>query len=142
MTVGRQDPFRNFNFLVEIENIVQTGFSQVILPAAWADVIEYREGGDQTARKLQGRVHFGNLILTWGITGSLELYKWWKAIQDGHTDRRRISVILLDGDRNPVRRWLFQNAWPVRYQPSVLDGRGHEVVMETLEIAHEGLEVE
>jgi len=39
-------------------------------------------------------------------------------------------------------RWIFRRAWPVRYQPSPLNAKGNETVIETLEIAHEGLEVD
>jgi phage tail-like protein len=39
-------------------------------------------------------------------------------------------------------RWIFCRAWPVCYQPSALNARGNETVIETLEIVHEGMEVE
>ena len=49
---------------------------------------------------------------------------------------------LLDEARKPVQRWLLRDAWPVRYSSSRLDGRGNEVVIETLELAYEGFELE
>jgi phage tail-like protein len=138
----RTDPYRNFNFLVEIEGLGQAEFSEVLLPEASVDVIEYREGGEVGAgRKLPGRIHFGNLVLRWGITTSRGLYDWWKTVQDGQTQRRNVSVILLDEGRNPVKRWNFFSAWPVRYQVSALEAIGHGVVLETLEIGHEGMEL-
>lgn len=140
---ARTDPYRNFNFIVEIDGIAQMGFNEVIFPEASADVVEYREGGELgTVRKLTGRIKFGNLVLKAGITTSGDLYDWWRSVQDGHTQRRNLSVILLDEGRNAVKRWNFFNAWPARYQPSALNARGHEVVIETLEIALEGMEVE
>ena len=142
MPPARQDPYRNFNFIVEIDGIVAAAFSEVTMPAASADVIEYREGGEpNVVRKLPGRVHFGNLVLRRGISASDELYNWWKTVLDGQTSRRNIAVILLDEARNPVKRWIFRHAWPARYQPSSLDARGREVVIETLEIVHEGMEL-
>ena len=139
---ARTDPYRNFNFIVEIDGIAQMGFNEVILPEASADVVEYREGGEPAVvRKLPGRIHFGNIVLRWGITTSHELYDWWKTVQDGHTERKNVSVILLDEGRNPVKRWNFFHAWPVRYQPPALNSLGHDVVIETLEIAHEGMEL-
>jgi phage tail-like protein len=138
----RTDPYRNFNFVVEIDGLGQAEFSEVLLPEASADVIEYREGGEAGAvRKLPGRVHFGNLVLRWGITTSRELYDWWRTVQDGQAQRRNLSVILLDEGRNPVKRWNFLNAWPARYQASSLAAVGHNVVIEMLEIAHEGMEL-
>jgi phage tail-like protein len=142
MSPARHDPYRNFNFVVEIDGIVAAGFTEVSMPAASADVIEYREGGESNVvRKLPGRIHFGNLMLRRGITASDELYNWWKTVLDGQTSRRNMAVILMDEARNPVKRWIFRNAWPARYQASGLDARGREVVIETLEIVHEGMEL-
>jgi phage tail-like protein len=139
---ARQDPYRNFNFIVEIGGQAVAGFSEVVLPASTADVIEYREGNDFRTRKLPGRIHFGNLILSRGITASNELYQWWRTVETGQTERRDLAVVLLDEARSPVKRWRFFNAWPVRYQPSALNGQGTDVVIETIEIAVEGIEVE
>ncbi len=139
---ARTDPYRNFNFIVEIDGIAQMGFSEVTLPEASADVVEYREGGELgTVRKLPGRIKVGNVILKHGVTVSGDIYDWWKTVRDGHTDRKNLSVILLDEGRNPVKRWNFFHAWPVRYHPSALNALGHDVVIETLEIAVEGMEL-
>jgi len=143
MPVHRNDPYSDINFTVEIEGVPVAGFSEVILPPAWADVIEYREGGEpNTVRKLPGRIHFGNLTLMRGVTGSTDLYDWWRTVVDGHVARRSIVVVLQDEAHNAVMRWIFRRAWPVRYQPSALNAKGNETVIETLEIAHEGMEVE
>jgi phage tail-like protein len=139
---ARQDPYRNFNFIVEFGGQTVAGFSEVVLPAASADVIEYREGGDLSIRKLPGRVRFGNLILRRGISTSNELYQWWRTVETGQTERRDLTVTLLDEARNPVKLWRLHNAWPIRYQPSTLLAEGRDVAIETLEIAVEGLQVE
>ena len=139
---GRTDPYRNFNFRVEIDGVTQSMFTEAILPEARADMIEYREGGEPSVvRKLPGRIHFGNLILKWGTTVSHELYDWWRTVQDGHTERKNLAVILLDERRTEVKRWNFRHAWPMRYQPPVLNAQGTDVVIELLEIAHEGMEL-
>jgi phage tail-like protein len=142
-TASRKDPYENFNFLVEIDGIVQAGFTKVLIPEAMVDVIEYREGADPTlsARKIPGRVHFGNVVLKWGASASNELYKWWKKIQDGATDRRNMSIVLLDRSRSPVKRWNVQNAFPMAYRVAPLDAGGREVLIERLEVANEGVEL-
>ncbi len=143
MPVLPTDPYQNFNFLVEIDGITQAGFSQVLMPDAYFDVVEYREGGDphSSVRKLSGRAHYGNLVLKWGTTNSRELFDWWKSIRDGNVDRRNISVVLLNEKREEVKRWNFIRAWPVRYKPADLAAKGNEVAIETLEIAHEGMDL-
>ncbi len=136
----RKDPYRNFRFRIEIDGIAQAGFSEAIMPDASADVIEYREGSELPAvRKLLGRIKYGNITLKWGITDSLELYNWWKLVEQGNMKdaRRSMSVILMDEEGSDNARWDFNEVWPVRYRPSDLEAKGNEVVIETLEIAHE-----
>jgi len=48
----------------------------------------------------------------------------------------------LNAQREEVARWNFFNASPGRYDVSDLTGQGNEVVIETIEIAHEGMELE
>jgi phage tail-like protein len=139
---ARQDPYRNFNFVVEFGGQAVAGFHEVALPAAFADVTEYREGGDHQSRKLPGRIHFGNLVLRRGITVSNELYLWWRTVENGQTERRTVVVVLLDEARNPVKRWTLLNAWPVRYESPVLHAEGRDVAIETLELAVEGMQIE
>lgn len=137
---NRKDPYRNFRFRIEIDGIAQAGFSEAIMPDASADVIEYREGSELPAvRKLLGRIKYGNITLKGGITDSLDLYNWWKLVEQGNMEdaRRNMSVILMDEEGSDNARWDFKEAWPVRYKPSDLEAKGTEVVIETLEIAHE-----
>jgi phage tail-like protein len=63
-------------------------------------------------------------------------------VENGQAERRDIRVTLLDENRAPVKRWRFHDAWPVRYQPSALNALGHDVAIETLEIAVEGMDAE
>jgi len=42
---GAQDPYRSFNFAVEIDAIMVAGFSEVSGLTAETEVIEYRTGG-------------------------------------------------------------------------------------------------
>ncbi|MDR7420368.1 MAG: phage tail protein [Armatimonadota bacterium] len=139
---SRQDPYRNFNFVVEFGGQATAGFHEVVLPAASADVVEYREGGDMLVRKLPGLVKYSNLLLRRGITTSNDLYQWWRTVETGQAERREVMVTLLDEARNPVKRWRLRGAWPVKYQPSSLQAEGRDVAIETLELAVEGMEVE
>ena len=53
----RVDPYRNFRFLVEIDGIVQAGFSECSGFGSDVEVVEYREGGEpSTVRKLPGKI--------------------------------------------------------------------------------------
>ncbi len=144
MPLQRDNPYANFNFVVELGGEEVGAFSEVDLPEAAIEAIEYREGGDLTsgARKLPGRVSYANVVLRRGLSGRTDLWDWFKATRDGTLQRRDVTITLHDEARKPVQRWLLRNAWPAKYSFSRLDGRGNEVVIETLELAYEGLEID
>ena len=48
--------------------------------------------------------------------------------------------MLLDDQRNEVVRWNFRNGWPCKWEGHALNAKANEVAIETLEIAHEGLD--
>ena len=139
--MARFDPYKNFKFTVSIDGIT-VGFSECTGLDAEVSVIEYREGGDHLVRKLPGLVKFTNITLKRGVTDSLELYNWFKAIMQGKNDRRDGSIVLLDDESKPVTRWNFKNAWPCKYQGPRLNAKGNEVAIETLELACEWIERE
>jgi phage tail-like protein len=142
MPGARIDPYRNFNFLVELDGVTSSSFSEVLFPSSTAGVVEYREGADRvsSSRKLPGRVHYGNVVLRRGIATNNDLWDWWNTVRSGQLQRKNGSIVLLDTDGTEVRRWNFFAAWPCRYDISPLAGRGEETVIETLELAIESFE--
>jgi len=141
-TGERKDPYRNFRFLVEIDGIIQAGFSEATIPDSTQEPIEYREGNEPpTVRKLPGLVKYGNVTLKWGITDSLELYNWRKLVEQGKMKdaRRNMAIILMDEEGNIAARWEFSDAWPSKYDAPDLNAKGNDIAIETLEIVHEGM---
>ena len=143
-TGARTDPFGNYNFLVEISGITRASFQECSGFDATIDVIEHREGGDNTTpRKLPGQTKYSNIVLKWGLTDDMDLYKWHRQAVQGNVQRKTGSIILYDSSNNvEVARWNFFSAWPVKYDGPDLNAEGTDVSIETLEIAHEGLERE
>lgn len=139
----RQDPYAAFDFLVEIDGLTVGGFSECRGLSAEIDVIEYREGGDRGGiRKLPGLTRYSNIVLKRGITASRELWQWFRATATGAADRRTGRIVLLDRDRNPVAAFRFVEGWVARWEGPHLRAAGNDVAIETLEIAHEGLDLE
>jgi phage tail-like protein len=135
------DPYKAFNFLVEIDGITSARFCEVTGLQSETDVIEYREGGGSTTvRKLPGLTKYANLILRGGITQDAELWHWRKAVEQGNLDRRNGSIVLLADDGTEVLRWNFTSGWISKWEGPALNATGSEVAIETIEIAHEGLE--
>jgi phage tail-like protein len=139
----RNDPYGQFNFLIEIDGVVKGGFSEVSGLTTDTNIIEYREGNEQqgTVRKLPGLIKYSNITLKRGWTADTSLWLWRKKVIDGQTSRTSGSVILMDEARQPALRWNFREGWPSKWEGPALNGKTSEVAIETLEIAHEGLEL-
>ena len=140
----RHGPYRGSRYLLEIDGIVQAGFSQCTIPENSTEAIEYREGNDPpTVRKLWNLNAYGDLTLQWGATpDSTELFEWRKLVEQGDVDgaRRNIAVIVLDEEGNPGPRYQFRNVWISQYDAPDLDASGDAVAIESLELVHEGME--
>ena len=46
----------------------------------------------------------------------------------------------MDDERTEVMRWNFRDGWPTKWTGPTFNASGSEIAVETLEIAHEGLE--
>lgn len=139
MPTGRVDPYRGFNFLVELDGITQAGFQEVSGLDASTDSVEYREGADGAnhSRKLTGLNKYSPITLKRGITDSAELYNWRKTVIDGKTERKNGSIVLLDESGAEKLRWNFSNAWPSKWTGPAFNSTGSAVAVETLELTHE-----
>jgi phage tail-like protein len=138
MAVGRVDPYRGFNFLVEIDGITQAGFQEVGGLDASTDAVDYREGADPNhVRKLTGLNKYSAITLKRGVTDSDELWRWRKSVIDGRTERKNGSIILLDESGVEKIRWNFANAWPSKWTGPSFNATSTAVAVETLEITHE-----
>ena len=137
-TGTRTDPYRGYNFLVEIDGITQAGFQEVSGLDASSDPIEYREGNDPNhVRKLPGLNKYSAITLRRGITDSDELWRWYQTVQAGKPERRNGSIVLLDDAGQEKIRWNFVNAWPTKWTGPSFNSTSNAVAVEGLDIAHE-----
>src|ERR1044072_2919318 len=96
----RDDPYKAFNFLVEIDGISVAAFCEVSGLASETAVIEYRTGSDRanTVRKLPGLTKYTNIAITPGVTQDNQPCNGRKAIEQGTIDRRSGTIVLLDDE--------------------------------------------
>lgn len=140
MSGERKDPYRNFRFRVEIEGIQQAGFREVSGYNASLDVVEYREGNETiTPRKLPGLAKYGNITLKWGVTDSMDMYKWMEDSISGKTTRKTVTIIAIDEEGADVATWQVLEAWPAKYSAPDWNATASAVAIESLELAHEGM---
>jgi phage tail-like protein len=134
------DPFVAYNFHVEIDGITRAAFQEASGFDSTIDIIEHREGGENTTvRKLPGLTKYSNITLKWGITDDRELYDWHRQIVEGDMVRKTGSIVALDRKGDEVARWDFVRGWPCKWVGPTFNAEGTEVGIETLEIAHEGV---
>jgi phage tail-like protein len=140
-TGQRVDPFRNFNFLIELEGIAQASFTECTGLGSTTEVIENREGGDNTTvRKLPGKTSFSDITLKWGLTASNELWLWRQQIVDGTVVRKNGSIVVYDlTNRTEECRYNFVRGWPTKWDGPAFNSKGNDIAVDTLVIAHEGL---
>jgi phage tail-like protein len=136
----RVDPYRSYNFLVEIDGITQAGFQECSGLDSQTASVDYREGTDPAhVRKLTGLNSFTAISLKRGITDSDELWRWRDAAVNGRTERRNGSIVLLDEKGEEKLRWNFCEAWPSKWTGPSFNATGNSVAIESLEIMHEEL---
>lgn len=136
-------PLPKFHFQVEWGG-TRIGFSEVTGLDMQVEAIEYREGSSPTFSKIKmpGLAKYSNITLKRGtFDGDKEFYLWMRSINMNTVERRNLTLSLLNEQHEPVLSWKVINAFPVKVQASDLKADGNEVAIETLELAHEGLDV-
>ena len=128
-------PRASSNFLVDLgvanPRAEGGGFSDVVFPTFRADPAE---PGDGTSPYL---------VLRRAATGALDLHDWWQQARRGKASRGRVvKVMLLDDDqRTVVWTWRFRNARPVSLTYSPLRAMEPAILMETLALAFDDIEI-
>lgn len=148
MAAPRDRPCPNSNFLVEFGSgdprSLAGGFSEVIFPEFTLAAGDSRAALAQTATgQPAGAVAGPCLVLKRGVVGNLDLYAWWNKARRGKAPQRRtVKVQLLAEDRSTVvLTWRFRNARPVGLSYSPLCAVDGSPLIETLQLAFDGIEI-
>lgn len=139
------DPYANYNFEVRQLGVKIASFKEVTGLESSIEVIDYREGGDKFSpnRKLPGKVTYVNIVLKVGVTDEPELWDWHlKWVKGEKVDRVNFQIVLLDRAGNDTRTWNVRNAWPAKWVGPTFNAEAKEVAIQTLELAHEGIDLE
>lgn len=133
------DPYAVFKFVVEIQGLQVGGFSEVSGLQSETEVEEYREGGNNLHfHKLAKATKYGNLILKRGLVDSPALWNWRQEVISGVINRKQVTVILQDRLGQEKWRWVFEEAYPVKWSSTDLNATGNTIAVESVELAHHG----
>ncbi len=134
-------PLLKFSFLLEWGG-ERVGFTEVTGLESSTEVIEYREGASPVAskQKMPGMLSYANIVLKRGtIAPDADFYLWFNSHQFNATERRDLTIKLLNDALEPVMTWRAMNCFVVKYTPSELKADANEVAIETIEVATEGV---
>jgi phage tail-like protein len=145
---NRHDPYKQFKFQVKWEGRIVAGVSHVGALRRSTEVIEHREGGDQsTPRKSPGRTQFQPIVLARGLNHDAEFENWAKKVwQPGHDVsladfHRDIVIELINEAGQIVIAYKVYRCWPSEYVALPdLDANATNVAFEQLVLQNEGWE--
>ena len=139
----RNDPLTTFLFGLKITDLGldhtdgTAFFKSVTGLKVDTDVTDYQEGGVTAfMRKVIGVRKWTNIVLSQGFTGDNTLWNW-------RYNPKRVngSIFAIGPDMKPVARWDFKNGYPVKWNGPEYDATKSDLAIESVEIAHEGLEL-
>ncbi|MEA2339771.1 MAG: hypothetical protein QOE82_3778 [Thermoanaerobaculia bacterium] len=149
------DPLMVFNFRVALidtssqlttaigaAGLVLGGFTECSGLDASVQIEDYIEGGENTyVHKFPTRITWGNITLKRGITLSEDLWNWHLAFVQGKGKRQDGLIVLCSAQGIPIKTWIFKRGLPVKWTGPAFNATQSAVAIETLEIAHEGVEL-
>jgi phage tail-like protein len=141
-------PLHSFHFQVIWGDGTNIAFSEVSGLGMTTEVIEYRHGAspDYSVTKMPGIQKYDNITLKRGVfANDNAFFEWWqqtRILGGGDGLRRDLTVTLLNANHEPVVVWKIRNAFPVQLKFSDLKATANDFMIESLEIAHEGMIVE
>ncbi len=137
-------PLPKFHFKVEVEGGIAASFQEVSGLDAEYDVMEYRHGDspDFSTIKMPGLRKQSDITLKKGtFTGDIAFYEWFNEVQMNTIERKTVQIMLLNEKGESEIIWTLTNAFPKQVQGSDLNSSSSDVAVETLVLAHEGLEI-
>ncbi len=136
---AERPPCGSFHFRVLLgeDGRETAGFCEVAFPEFPAHKKTPRKAGSGPA---EGPT---TLVLRRGFNGTLELYEWWDQTRQSTKPRARTVVVeLLNGARGrAVVVWTFRGCRPVKLAYSPLDAQSSAVLVETLELSFEDMQM-
>jgi len=135
-------PIPKFHFEVHWGD-ADLGFQEVTGLEMETQFIEYRAGNDPSlvTQKIPGLKKHGNITLKKGVfRDDTVFYDWFADVQTNPERREDVTITLLDEENSPVMVWTVKNCFPVKISGPDLKSDANEIALETIELAHEGIE--
>lgn len=148
----RRDPFRNFNFIIEFDGTEVAACRKMSAIDATVNVVKFRPGNNlhSNDEHSPGRVEYPAVTFESGKTNDKSFQDWanmlitheFRTARVAEPEfRKNIDVKVLDINGAPALHYKLYRAFVSKYTAmSDLAGEGNDVIIETLEVTHEGFE--
>lgn len=134
-----------FRFSVDLgSDHKDVAFQEVSGLDSETQVIEYRHSNSPefSTIKMPGIAKSSNVSMKRGVFVNDNLFwDWYDKIKMNTIKRETVIIKLLDEEGSPTMTWTLHNAWPTKITSTDMKSDGNEVAVDTLEIAHEKVEV-
>lgn len=147
MSLSAGDALASHNFGLQIDGIMVEYLQSVDGLSQKQDVIEYKQNSAQgrpIIKKLPGIMQAGECTVTRGMVPSKSFTDWINQSRQGNMAmaRKNLSIILMDFQNNPVKRYNMRNAWCSGVSTSSLEAGGSSALAEKVTITFEELVIE
>lgn len=151
-----------FDTEINRDKVLPSGFSDVTVPKANVNVMEYRENTDMNRSiKIPGLISYDPITLKKGVTTNKSLYNWYKQVHNDVSNltyanevlasvnvvrvhdpdfRKEMLISSLDREGNAVKHWLCFNCFPISYQGGdVLSASDNGKLISEMSITYEAM---
>jgi phage tail-like protein len=138
------DPFREYQFTVDIDPQTKGHFHYCEGLGVTAEVIEYKEGGSaEIKHKFPGPIDYPPVRLKFGVIhGDCEaIWAWVQSVVEGAPVRKNVSLIVNDAKGAEKMRWSANGAWPCRFVAGTFDAMGRGMLAQELVLAFDELKL-
>jgi phage tail-like protein len=119
-------------------------FQEVTGLSSETQIIEYRSENSKVDAtvKMPGIQKYGNVTLKKGLfKGDNALWAEFNSLKMNAVKRTMVRIDLLDEAQGVAMSWTLANAFPAKVTVSDMKSDANEIAVESIELAHEGLEI-
>ena len=73
------------------------------------------------------------------LPSASDFWKWCEEVKLNTVQRKNVQISLINEDGQPMMSWTLANALPIKIEAAKIESAGHEVAIETMVVAHEGI---
>jgi len=137
---AKEDPYKNFNFVVEIDGMLAAGYSEVSGLNVELNVERRNFGGENDVEyKFLKPATYSDLILKKGISESDYMWNWYEQTIKGQIHPRNGSIYLHDPNISQRKVWNFFHAYPIKWDGPSLNATANNVATHSMTLTYRQL---